>query len=151
MPGIFDPRWATFHRPTVDSAALGHIRITRITELGEWSPSGSTPSNEIVLYDGPARWQKVGQTTKRDFVEDFAQFQRVRVQVSFAKVRQYRTDNGIDVDEINYFHPSDKVELTANAANPDSVTSVAYVWGDASSSNAWHHTFVCQENQKQVG
>lgn len=151
MQGIFDPRWITHHRATVDSAALGGIRVTRRTGQGEWSPeTGMSGGSELVLFEGKARWQKFGATTKRDYIEDFAQFQRTRVQVSIAEVAAWCEANGID-KEANYFHPGDKVELIDNPSNPDSDGSVSYIWGDPTSSNAWHYTFITQENEKQVG
>lgn len=151
MQGIFDPRWVYHHRATVASSELATIRVTRQTESSTWTPeTGMSGGAETVLYEGKARWQKFGFITRRDHMSDAAQFQRVRVQIAFEEVDAYRTANGITI-EPDYFHPNDRIELVENDANPDSVGSVVYLWGDTTSSNPWHHTFVCQENQKQDG
>lgn len=148
MAGIFDPRWVTHHRPTVASAELAEVKITRVLNQGEWSPEfGLTGGTELVLYEGKARWQKVGYPTKRDHVADSANFQRVRVQVQVERVSKYQTDHGIEYA----FQPNDKVTLTRNDSMPSSEGSTVYVWGDATSSNAWHHSLTCQQNMKQDG
>lgn len=142
MQGIFDPRWITHFRPTVASAELATVRVTRGETPGYLDDVlGWVEPTAKVIYAGKARWQKVGMTTKRDFVEDFAQFNRVRVQISM---------NRTPVD-FTGFMPNDKIELTVNESNPTSVGSVVYYWGDPTSSNAWHHTLNCQQNMKQEG
>lgn len=153
MQGIFDPRWVYHHRDTVESAALATIRITRPNNEVEieWEPdSGDVLMPETyVLYEGSARWQKNSQPTKRDFLQDTANFQRVLVQVSIEKMEQYRKEHPIPgVDML--VRPNDRVELVVNTPNTDSEGSAVYVWGNATSSNPWHHTFKCQENMKQA-
>lgn len=152
MQGIFDPRWVTHHRGTVASAELATIRITRPNNEVEamWDPdTGDVLLPDVyVLYEGTARWQKNSQPTKRDFLQDTANFQRVLVQVSMEKMNAYQKANpiaGVDMD----IRPNDRIELVSNASNPSSDGSTVYVWGNATSSNAWHHTFKCQENMKQ--
>lgn len=151
MQGIFDPRWVYHHRKTVDTAALGYIRISRPDGTkSDWDPeTGDVTSPGLyVLYEGKARWQKKGQPTKRDHLQDTANFQRVLVQVSFKEFADWQAENplpGVDT----HIRPNDRIELIINEANPDSDGSTVYVWGDATSSNPWHHTFMCQENMKQ--
>lgn len=148
MQGIFDPQWITHHRQTVQSAELAEIRITRAGGEVVWTPeTGTTGGEDIVLFEGTCRWQKVGRPTKRDFVEDFALFNAVRVQISIEKLNAYRTLHNLDFR----FEANDKVELVGNKSNPDSEGDVVYYWGDPTSGNAWHHTLMCQQNMKQVG
>lgn len=148
MNGIFDPRWATHHRQTVASSELAEVRITRVLTQGEWSAEfGMTGGAEVVLYEGKARWQKIGYPTKRDHIEDSANFQRVRVQVQDERVRKYQLAHQI----VYTFQPNDKVTLTRNPSMPSSEGSTVYVWGNATSSNAWHHSLTCQQNMKQDG
>lgn len=153
MQGIFDPRWVYHHRDTVDTAALGHIRITRPKsgQTIDWNPeTGEVAETDFdVLYVGLARWQKNAKPTKRDHLQDTANFQRVLVQVSFKAMDKWRRENpsgGFD----GHIRPNDRIELMSNDSNYDSKGATVYVWGNATSSNAWHHTFLCQENMKQA-
>lgn len=142
MQGIFDPRWTTHFRPTVATAELATVRITRGMSEGYLDDVlGWVEPTANIVYEGKARWQKVGLNTKRDFVEDYALFNRVRVQISFNRLP----------DDFDGFKPNDKIELIVNTSNPDSEHDAVYYWGDPTSSNAWHHTLNCQQNQKQVG
>lgn len=141
MTGIFHPNWAFHHRATVSTAELATVRITRNAGDGGFGENGWQDGSEIIIYEGKARWQKVGQVTKRDFTEDFAQFNRVRVQISMNRLPE----------DFDGFKPNDKVTLVENESNPDSVGDVSYVWGYPTSSNAWHYTLNCQENAKQIG
>lgn len=142
MQGIFDPRWVTHFRPTVATAELATVRITRGVAQGYLDPIlGWVEPSANVVYEGKARWQKIGMSTKRDNVSDFALFNRVRVQISFNRMP----------DDFTGFMPNDKVELVHNGSNPVSEGSAVYYWGDPTSSNAWHHTLNCQQNQKQDG
>lgn len=142
MQGIFDPNWVTHFRPTVASAELATVRITRGMSAGYLDDVlGWVEPTANVIYEGNARWQKIGMTTKRDFVSDFAQFNRVRVQISFNRMP----------DDFTGFMPNDKIELVHNGSNPVSEGSAVYYWGDPTSSNAWHHTLNCQQNMKQEG
>ena len=96
MQGIFDPRWVYHHRKTVDTAALGYIRISRPDGTKpDWDPeTGEVTSPGLyVLYEGKARWQKKGQPTKRDHLQDTANFQRVLVQVSFKEFADWQAEN----------------------------------------------------------
>lgn len=152
MQGIFDPRWVYHHRDTVESAALGTIRITRPDGAKEeWDPeTGDVTSPGVhVLYEGSARWQKNGQPTKRDHLQDTANFQRVLVQVSIEKMDAYRKANHIDGVDMK-IRPNDRIELVVNTPNTDSEGEAVYVWGFGTSSNPWHHTYMCQENMKQT-
>lgn len=142
MQGIFDPRWVTHYRPTVATAELATVRVTRGLTEGHFDDVlGWVPPTANVVYEGNARWQKVGLSTKRDNVSDFALFNRVRVQISFSRVP----------DDFTGFMPNDKVELIVNGSNPGSEGSAVYYWGDPTSSNAWHYTLNCQQNMKQEG
>lgn len=141
MQGIFDPRWTTHYRPTVATAELADIRITRGLTEGHYDDNGWVEPTANVVYEGKARWQKVGLSTKRDNMSDFALFNRVRVQISFSRMPA----------DFTGFMPNDKVELVNNESNPTSDGSAVYYWGDPTSSNAWHHTLNCQQNQKQEG
>lgn len=144
MPGIFDPRWPYHHRATVATSELATVQIIRNSGEGGFTEDGWVDATSSVVYEGKARWQKLGQTTKRDFTEDFGQFTRVRVQISFSRIKAFDpTFEG--------FLPNDKVILVKNSPNPESEGSVAYVWGSPTSSNPWHCTLMCQENMKQVG
>lgn len=148
MQGIFHPQWTTHFRPTVATAELATIKITRNTGDGGFTEDGWVDGTSEVIYEGKARWQKIGVTTKRDFTEDFAQFNRVRVQISMVRVDAYYEALGKTFDG---FRPNDKIELIENKSNPQSVGDVSYIWGDPTSSNAWHYTINAQENKKQEG
>lgn len=142
MQGMFHPNVLKHYRPIMASAELATVRITRGVADGYLDDVlGWVPPTANVVYEGKARWQKVGMTTKRDFVEDFAQFNRVRVQISMHRMPEGFTG----------FMPNDKIELVGNESNPVSEGSVVYYWGDPTSSNAWHHTLNCQQNMKQEG
>lgn len=141
MQGIFHPNWAFHHRATVATAELATVRISRNTGDGGFGENGWEDGTDVTVYEGKARWQKVGQVTKRDFTEDFAQFNRVRVQISFSRLPENFTG----------FKPNDKITLVENVSNPESVGDVSYVWGTPTSSNAWHVTIMAQENAKQIG
>lgn len=144
MQGIFDPRFAFHVRPTLATSHLAEIRITRNSGDGGFTDEGWSDGKDVIIYEGKARWQKVGQTTKRDFTEDFAQFNRVRVQIMMEAVKKFDPD-------FSGFKPNDKIELVVNASNPDSQGDVVYVWGEPTSSNAWLYTINCQQNMKQIG
>lgn len=144
MEGIFHPLWTTHFRPTVATSHLAKVRITRSTGTGKYNPvtreyegAGSAET----IYEGRARWQKVGMTTKRHTIDDYAQFNRVRVVIMMEEMPA----------NFDGFKPNDKVTLLDNPSNPSSEGSVVYFWGDPTSGNAWHHTLNCQQNMKQVG
>ena len=144
MQGIFHPKWTTHYRPLVATAEMATVRVYRNSGEGGFTEDGWQDSVDVLIYEGKARWQKTGQTTKRDFSEDYAQFSRIRVQISMEGVQEFNPD-------FEGFNQNDKVVLVENPSNPISEGSVAYVWGTPTSSNAWHYTLQCQENQKQLG
>lgn len=144
MQGIFDPRFAFHVRPTLETSHLATVRISRNSGDGGFTDEGWSDGQNDTIYEGKARWQKVGQTTKRDFTEDFAQFNRVRVQIMMENVKKFDPD-------FTGFKPNDKVELVVNESNPTSEGEVVYYWGDPTSSNAWLFTLNCQQNMKQEG
>lgn len=144
MSGIFHPLWTTHYRPTIRTAQLAEIEITRSTGTGYYDPvtreyvGGGTAQT---IYTGSARWQKVGMTTKRHLIDDYGQFNRVRVVIMMEDLPE----------DFVGFMPNDKVTLTANDSNPQSVGDVVYLWGDPTSANAWQITLNCQQNMKQEG
>ena len=150
MQSMIDPRWPTWNRSTVASAEFASIRITRKGSTdGTWNPitnefEGTTP---VLIYEGPARWQKTGNPTKRDFTGDTANFNTIRVQVSIEEFKAYQEDKGIYPLKV---FPNDAIELVESPYNEFSVGDTVYVWGDATSSNPWHLTFMCQQNMKQA-
>lgn len=144
MTGIFHPAWTTHHRPTIRTAQLATIRITRATGKGKYNPVTREYEGEgtaSTVYEGSARWQKVGMTTKRHTIDDYAQFNRVRVVIMMEDLPA----------DFTGFKPNDKVTLLENPSNPTSEGSVVYFWGDPTSGNAWQITLNCQQNMKQVG
>lgn len=142
MQGVFHPNVLKLYRPPAASSELGDIRITRGLTPGRLDDDlGWIEPTSNVIYEGKARWQKVGLSTKRDNVSDFALFNHVRIQITFSRIP----------DGFAGFLPNDKIELVGNKSNPDSVGSTVYYWGDPTSSNALHHTLNCQQNMKQEG
>lgn len=141
MQGMFHPNVLNHYRPIMASAELADIRITRGLTEGHYDDNGWVEPTANVVYEGKARWQKVGLSTKRDNMSDFALFNRVLVQISFIRIPE----------DFTGFMPNDRVELVINESNPDSQGDVVYYWGDPTSSNAPHHTLNCQQNQKQEG
>lgn len=142
---FFHPNWHTHHRPSVDSSHKATIQIWRgTTDEASWTPEDGlvTPEDHLV-YEGLARWQKVGYTTQRDFAADTAMFQRVRVQISFDRFEDYT--QGQEKLQVN-----DRIVLIENNSNPMSEGSIVYIWGIPTSSNAWNITINAQENFKQV-
>lgn len=145
MQGVFHPGVAQHYAPIVQTANLATIRITRGLTKGYLDDVlGWVEPTANVIYLGKARWQKVGLSTKRDNVSDFALFNRVRVVIAISDMDAYdATFEG--------FKPNDKIELVDNDHNLVSEGSAVYYWGDPTSSNAWHHTLNCQQNMKQEG
>lgn len=142
MQGMFHPNVLAHYRPIMATAELADIIVTRGLTPGHFDDVlGWVPPTANVVYAGKARWQKVGLSTKRDNVSDFALFNRVRVQISFKRIP----------DGFTGFMPNDKLELVGNESNPASEGSAVYYWGDPTSSNAAHYTLNCQQNQKQDG
>ena len=142
---IFHPNWHLHHRPTVGSSHKGIIKIYRPSgEQPTWTPEeGLVGGEDIVVYEGKARWQKRGQTTSQDFGADTARFQRVQIQISLKRFMEF-ADPGMKIQT------NDRVVLVENESNPLSENSLVYVWGMPTSSNAWLITLICQDNYKQV-
>ena len=139
---IFHPEFIFHHRATVNSAGLARVLIERLVSRGGWNPqTGQEPDVLIPLYEGRARIQKVAFPTNRDFVEDSAKFQRMRIQVGFE-------DNELVPQD---FQPeiNDRIKVLDNPSDPGKVGTFYYVHGDESSSNAWQRTFTAQTNMKQ--
>ena len=139
---IFHPEFIFHHRATVNSAGLARVLIERIVSRGDWNPeTGETTDVVQPLYEGRARIQKVAFPTNRDFVEDSAKFQRMRIQIGFE-------DN--ELVPAN-FEPAinDRITVLYNPSDPGKAGTHYYVHGDESSSNAWQRTLTAQTNMKQ--
>ena len=140
---IFHPEFIFHHRATVNSAGLARVLIERVVSRGEWNPVTGEIEGAVTLslYEGRARIQKVAFPTNRDFVEDAAKFQRMRIQIGFE-------DNEIIPAE---FEPqiNDRIKVLLNPSDPGKVGTFYYVHGDESSSNAWQRTLTAQTNMKQ--
>jgi hypothetical protein len=139
---IFHPEFIFHHRATVNSAGLARVLIERVVSRGDWDPlTGETADVLQPLYEGRARIQKVAFPTNRDFVEDSAKFQRMRIQIGFE-------DNELVPAE---FEPAinDRIKVLYNPSDPGKVGTFYYVHGDESSSNAWQRTLTAQTNMKQ--
>lgn len=139
---IFHPDFIYHHRDAVNSAGLANIRIERVTGRGEWNPATGLVegATTVALYEGRARVQKVAFPTNRDFVEDTAKFQRVRVQCGVE-------DNELTPAEFEP-KPNDRITVLYDP-DPSRVGRVYYVHGDETSSNAWQKTMTAQTNMKQ--
>jgi hypothetical protein len=140
---IFHPEFIFHHRATVNSAGLARVLMERVVSRGEWNPVTGEIEGAVTLslYEGRARIQKVAFPTNRDFVEDAAKFQRMRIQIGFE-------DNEIVPAE---FEPqiNDRIKVLLNPSDPGKVGTFYYVHGDESSSNAWQRTLTAQTNMKQ--
>lgn len=140
---IFHPEFIFHHRATVNSAGLARVLIKRVISRGEWNPQTGEIDGGVTqpLYEGRARIQKVAFPTNRDFVEDSAKFQRMRIQIGFE-------DNELIPAE---FEPqiNDRIKVLLNPSDPGKVGTFYYVHGDESSSNAWQRTITAQTNMKQ--
>lgn len=139
---IFHPEFIYHHRATVNSAGLARVLIERVTGRGQWNPATGLMdgASSNALYEGRARIQKVAFPTNRDFVEDTAKFQRVRVQIGFE-------DNELTPTEFE-LKPNDRITVLYD---PDAsrIGRKYYVHGDETSSNAWQRTITAQTNMKQ--
>ncbi len=140
---IFHPEFIFHHRATVNSAGLARVLIERITDRGEWNPltgeiDGASTQG---LYMGRARIQKVAFPTNRDFVEDAAKFQRMRIQIGFEDNELIPADFELKIN--------DRIKVLLNPSDPGKVGTFYYVHGDESSSNAWQRTITAQTNMKQ--
>lgn len=142
--GALHPAFAFHHRQTVNSTHVARVRIERVLTRGEYNMEtgqveGGTSEQ---IYLGRARVQKVAFPTNRDFVEDAAKFQRMRVAIGFSE-NELPTGREFNV-QVN-----DRITVLQNVADPEKVGDVYYVHGDESSSNAWERVLTAQNNMKQ--
>lgn len=138
------PAFAFHHRNTVNSTHIARVLIERVIERGEYDPATNTIIGAVTeqVYLGRARIQKVAFPTNRDFVEDAAKFQRMRIAVGF--IENELIPLAFDI------HINDKITVLHNQSDPEKVGSVYYVHGDDSSSNAWERVLTAQNNMKQA-
>lgn len=141
---IFHPDFAAHHRATVAGAAMARVVIERIQARGSFNFDTGKVDNVIAsrYFEGYARIQKIARPTNRDFAEDQAKFQSMRVQLNY-EANELVWPAGFT------FEPNDIVIVTANPSNPFSVGERYYVHGFATGSNTWHQTLTCQTNMKQ--
>ena len=141
--GALHPAFAFHHRQTVNSTHIARVLIERVLTRGEYDPVTNTVAGATSqqIYLGRARIQKVAFPTNRDFVEDAAKFQRMRVAVGF--MENELIPLAFDI------HINDRITVLVNASDPEKVGSVYYVHGDDSSSNAWERVLTAQNNMKQ--
>lgn len=144
LNGVFHPKWIYHHRHTVSSTHLARVLIERVTGRGTWNPvTGQIDGDTFEqIYQGTARIQKVAFPTNRDFVEDSAKFQRMRIAISFE-------DNELIPGTFNV-NVNDRITVLENVSDPEKVGNVYYVHGDESSSNAWERVLTAQNNMKQA-
>lgn len=144
MSGVFHPAFVFHHRNTVNSTHLGRVLIERVLTRGEWNPeTGLVEGGDTEpIYRGAARIQKIAFPTNRDFVEDAAKFQRMRIAIGF--------DENELIPGTFDLHVNDRITVLANASDPEKVGEIYYVHGDESSSNAWERVITAQNNMKQA-
>lgn len=117
---------------------MSKILVERVVSRGEWNPDTGTTTDVIELvYQGPARVQKVARPSKRDFTEDQANFQTYRVQIDF--VSSSHAD----------WKVNDRITVLENKTDINLVGEVMYVWGDGSSSHSIWSNLTCQNNMRQ--
>lgn len=143
--GALHPAFAFHHRNTVNSTHIARVLIERVISRGEYDPDTDSivGGETLEVYLGRARLQKVAFPTNRDFVEDAAKFQRMRVAVGFS---ENELPDGRDFD----LHINDRIKVLLNKSDPSKVGSFYYVHGDESSSNAWERVITAQTNMKQA-
>lgn len=141
--GVFHPDWIFHHRAAANSANLARVLIERVISRGKWNPATNEIDGAEMLpvYRGRARIQKVAFPTNRDFVEDTAKFQRMRVVIGFE-------DNEL-IPLAFDVHVNDRITVLENKSDPEKVGDTYYVHGDESSSNAWNRVLTAQNNMKQ--
>lgn len=141
--GALHPAFAFHHRQTVNSTHIARVLIERVISRGEYNIDTGVIDGAVTeqVYLGRARIQKVAFPTNRDFVEDAAKFQRMRVAVGF--MENELIPLAFDI------HINDRITVLHNASDPEKVGSVYYVHGDDSSSNAWERVLTAQNNMKQ--
>lgn len=142
--GALHPAFAFHHRQTVNSTHIARVLIERVITRGEYNMETDTVEGAVTeqVYLGRARIQKVAFPTNRDFVEDAAKFQRMRVAIGFTE-NELPTGAAFDV-QVN-----DRITVLLNGADPEKLGAVYYVHGDESSSNAWERVLTAQNNMKQ--
>lgn len=142
--GALHPAFAFHHRQTVNSTHVARVLIERVISRGDYDPATGLVSGGVVeqIYLGRARIQKVAFPTNRDFVEDAAKFQRMRIAVGFSE-NELLTGASFDI------HINDRITVLRNASDPTKVGSTYYVHGDESSSNTWERVLTAQNNMKQ--
>jgi hypothetical protein len=119
------------------------VLIERVISRGEYNPDTNSIEGAVTqqVYLGKARIQKVAFPTNRDFVEDAAKFQRMRIAIGF-------TENEL-IPLAFELQINDRITVLHNASDPSKVGSIYYVHGDESSSNAWERVITAQTNMKQ--
>lgn len=144
MGGALHPAFAFHHRQTVNSTHIARVLIERVISRGAYNHETDTVDGDITeeIYLGRARLQKVAFPTNRDFVEDAAKFQRMRVALGFS-------ENELIPREFD-LHINDRIKVLLNHSDPTKVGSFYYVHGDESSSNAWERVVTAQTNMKQA-
>ena len=127
----------------MNSTHIARVLIERVMSRGEYDPESDTivGGSSLPIYLGRARLQKVAFPTNRDFVEDAAKFQRMRVAVGFS-------ENELELPQFD-LHINDRIKVLLNHSDPSKVGSFYYVHGDESSSNAWERVITAQTNMKQ--
>lgn len=129
----------------MNSTHIARVLIERVISRGEYNTAtGLVEGGETIqVYLGRARVQKVAFPTNRDFVEDAAKFQRMRVALGFS---ENELPTGADFEvEVN-----DRITVLLNHSDPSKGGAVYYVHGDESSSNAWERVLTAQNNMKQA-
>lgn len=136
--GIFSPQWQYFARPIVDSQKRGTITVTSFpVGTQDWNFGTGVPkSSGTVVYNGPAAWERVMRPRRREFVEDAADTQTMRVTIPMQPA------------QIG-FASGQLVTVTAAPDNPQQVGLKMYVEAWAGGSNDWEITLTCTTNAKQ--
>lgn len=144
LKSVFHPKFATHHRPTVNSTHLGRVHIERVIARGEWNENTNGVDGGMYesIYLGAARIQKVAFPTRRPFVEDTGKFQRMRICIGFEENELIPGTFNVNVN--------DRITVIANPSDPEKVGETYYVYGDESSSNAWERVITAQANMKQA-
>jgi len=143
MSGIFHPRWVFHHRPAADSGGLARVLIERVTAAGEYNfDTGEVDGDTAIpIYRGSAQIQNIAFPTNRDFIEDAAKFQRMKVTLGFDTNELEPKAYDVQVN--------DRVYVLQNHSDPEKVGTYYYVHGEESSSNAWQRVLTAQTNMKQ--
>ena len=143
MYGALHPAFAFHHRQTVNSTHTARVLIERVISRGQYNPETDRVDGAIFepIYRGRARIQKVAFPTNRDFVEDAAKFQRMRIAVGFDENELIPGSFELAIN--------DRITVLHNSADPVKEGSYYYVHGDESSSTAWERIITAQTNMKQ--